>query len=117
VDGTSNGEILAVVGGFTFPARTLIFPGVFWASRAQPKTKKSSPKAASSSDPETSWILVRQLRPMKPESTEPNNHTADGKGTGESFNVTVSCSGVLIPIQFRIAIVEHRRVFRITQTG
>ena len=35
---------------------------------------------------------MRQLVPMKPESTEPNNHTANGKGTGESFNATAICA-------------------------
>jgi hypothetical protein len=72
------------------------------AARSRPGNKKKQPWGCFKFGSINYRILVRLLVPMKPESTEPNNHTANGKGTGET------CSHL---------IVKQRRPLGITQTS
>jgi hypothetical protein len=72
------------------------------AARSRPGDKKKQPWGCFKFGSINHRTLVRLLVPMKPESTEPNNHTVNGKGTGET------CSNL---------IVKQRRPLGITQTS
>jgi hypothetical protein len=55
---------------------------------------------------------VYQLKPMKPANYEPDNHAANGKGTGETV-----CHPCKLTGYTRTRSLHYRRNFGITQTG